>query len=427
MYPYWYVVLVSARLAHSLAQDAYFNTPPDGYRPFGPGYTHGAYPQDFGIVGPSLEAIHDSQKPSAGLAVDVNHNLYLAYPRNAGSTPSNVVICTSFNDEQPWPDAAIQNCTTDQDPSTCFINVQNVVRDDKGRLWIVDSGIPAGAPAGSNAIPGGAKLMSFNETTSKHLRTYAIPENLLAHGMNMNDMKVNTTLGGREGYAFITDASTNSSLVAIDLEDGSGVRRLFNTSVVRADEKYVGSYDGELIYRWNGTQKGYITTAADGITLASGNLYWGVLASRRFYYISQETLVNRNLSDAQVLAAVQNPGQCASEQAGFTSDDRGRVYIAASEHNAIYYVDTLTLEQNMTVNGNAPGVGGLIPAEDYVVKTLVKNAMIQHADSMAILDGWLYFNTNQLTLGPQYQYNNTDKRRGPFRSFRIWVGRGQAA
>jgi hypothetical protein len=151
-----------------------------------------------------------------------------------------------------------------------------------------------------------------------------------------------------------------------------------------------------------------------------------VLASRRFYFISQAVLVNINLTDAQVLAAVQNPGQIASEQAGFTSDDRGRVYIAASEQNAIYYVDTLKSEQNMTVNGNAPGGTGLIPAADYVVKTLVRNAMIQHADSMAILDGWLYFNTNQLTLGPPYQYMNVDKRRGPFRSFKVWIGRGQA-
>jgi hypothetical protein len=158
------------------------------------------------------------------------------------------------------------------------------------------------------------------------------------------------------------------------------------------------------------------------VDVASGNFYWGVLASRRFYYISQEILVNTNLTDAQVLAAVQNPGQCGSEQAGFTSDDRGRVYIAASEQNAIYYVDTLKSEQNMTVNGNPPGGTGLIPTADYVVKTLAKNAMIQHADSMAILDGWLFFNTNQLTLGPQYQYNNTDKRKGPFRSFKVWLG-----
>lgn len=81
----------------------------------------------------------------------------------------------------------------------------------------------------------------------------------------------------------------------------------------------------------------------------------------------------------------------------------------------------------MTVNGHDTGGSGVIPANDYVLKTLLRNAMIQHADSMAILDGWLYFNTNQLTLGPPYQYNNVDKRKGPFRSYRTWIGRGPAA
>lgn len=81
----------------------------------------------------------------------------------------------------------------------------------------------------------------------------------------------------------------------------------------------------------------------------------------------------------------------------------------------------------MIVNGHASGGSDLITASDYVLKTLVRNAMIQHADSMAILDGWLHFNTNQLTLGPPYQYNNVEKRKGPFRSYRIWIGRGPAA
>lgn len=141
---------------------------------------------------------------------------------------------------------------------------------------------------------------------------------------------------GTNGWAFITDESTNSSIVAIDLDTGNTVRRLFNTSVVRADDKYVGSYDGNLIYSWNGTKKSYIQTGADGIALASGNFYWGVLASRRFYYVSQSVVIDPNATDADVLAAVQFPGQCASEQAGFTADDHGRVYIFASEQNAIY-------------------------------------------------------------------------------------------
>lgn len=133
--------------------------------------------------------------------------------------------------------------------------------------------------------------------------------------MNANDVRINNTLG-TNGYAFITDESTNSSILAIDLDNGHVIRRLLNESVVRADPGYVGSYDGHLIYCWNGTQKEYCTTGADGIALASGNFYWGVLASRRFYYVSQSVMIDDSLSDAEVLAAVQDPGDCATEQAG---------------------------------------------------------------------------------------------------------------
>lgn len=102
------------------------------------------------------------------------------------------------------------------------------------------------------------------------------------------------------------------------------------------------------------------------------------------------------------------------------------MYILASEQNAIYYVETSQSEVDMTVNGVPPGGSGLVPPENYVVKTLVRSGMIQHADSAAILDGWLYFCTNQLELSPSRQYNNTDHRKGPFRSYRTWIGRGPA-
>lgn len=138
-----------------------------------------------------------------------------------------------------------------------------------------------------------------------------------------------------------------------------------------------------------------------------------MLASRRFYYVAQSVLTDFSLSDEAVRAAVVFPGELGSEQAGFTADDRGRVYMLASEQNAIYYVDTLQ-------------ASGPVRPEDYVVKTLVRSGLIQHADSAAILDGYLYFCTNQLSLGPSRQFNNTDNRRGPFRSYRYYVGAGPA-
>ncbi|KAJ9633397.1 hypothetical protein H2204_007114 [Knufia peltigerae] len=390
----------------------------------GPGGPLGTCPQDFTIIGTTLQPVHESAQAPTGLAVDPSLNIYLTYPRNSGPTANNVVIATSFTDEKPWPNATIQNCTATQDPSTCFINVQNVVLDSVNQLWIVDSGIN---PGNQSATPGGAKIMSF-DLKGNHLRTYVIPTDLLHDNMNANDVRINNTVGGGKGYAFLTDESKYGSILSINLTDGSTNRRLFNTSVVKPDQSYVGVYDGQPIYAWNGTDRNSGSIGSDGIALASGNVYWGVLSSRRFYYVSQEGVIDKSKTDEEVFAAVQNPGQCGTEQAGFTADDNGRVYILASEHNAIFYVDTLQSQVNETVNGTPPGGAAKVPvtAENYVVKTLARSGLIQHADSAAILDGWLYFCTNQLELSPRFQYNNTDNRRGPFRSYRTWIGAGPA-
>ena len=383
--------------------------------------TNGVCPQDFTIVGPTLHPIHESTDAPTGLAVDPSLNIYLTYPRNSGPTPANVVICTSFTDEVPWPNAAIQNCTAGQDPSTCFINVQNVVLDSINQLWIVDSGIP---PYEKTAVTNGSKIMSF-DLKGNHLRTYVVPQPLLHDGMNANDVRINNTLGTK-GYAFMTDESKYGSLLAVDLDTGATLRRLFNTSVVKPDEGYVGSYDGQLIYAWNKTTKSFINTGSDGIALQSGNVYWGVLGSRRFYYVPQSTLVDPGVSDPAVLAAVVFPGQLGSEQAGFTADDKGRLYMMASEQNAIYYVDTLQSQVTEQVNNTPAGGVGVVKAEDYVVKVLVRSGLIQHADSAAIWDGWMYFCTNQLEFSPVRQYGNVDARKGPFRSYKVWVGAGAA-
>lgn len=69
---------------------------------------------------------------------------------------------------------------------------------------------------------------------------------------------------------------------------------------------------------------------------------------------------------------------------------------------------------------------GMVPADDLIHYTLVRSGQLQAADTACILDGWLYVTTNQQGLAPLRQYNNVDRRRGPFYSYRIWVGRGPA-
>lgn len=385
--------------------------------------TNGVCVQDFKIIGGALEAVHESTHAPTGLALDLEENIYLTYPRNFENATNTVTIATSFADEEPWPSAEIQNCQPGQNASECFINVQNVVLDAHGQLWVLDSGIPYKKTA--PAVTGGAKIMQFDSTTKELVSTYLFPDDILSSGTNLNDLRINNT-AGTEGFAFLTDASVKGGLLAVDLATGGVVKRLAGQAVVMADPGYVGSYNGEPIYCWNGTAKSFCTTSSDGIALQGGQVYWGVLSSRRFYYVPQEIMQNFDATDDEVLAAVQDPGQLASEQAGFTADDQGRVFLLASEQNAIYYVQTEQSRVTEEVTGVPAGGSGPVAAENYYVKTLVRNGLIQHADSAAILNGYLYFCTNQLELGPSRQYNSSDNRKGPFRSYKLFIGAGPA-
>lgn len=385
--------------------------------------TNGVCVQDFKIIGGALEAVHEGTKAPTGLAVDLDENLYLTYPRNFENSTSAVTIATSFTDEEPWPSAEIQNCQPGQNVSECFINVQNLVLDAHGQLWVLDSGIPYKKTA--PAVTGGAKIMQFDAATRELVKTYPLPDDVLSSNTNLNDLRINNT-AGTGGFAYLTDASVNGGLLAVDLATGGAVKRLAGQPSVMADPGYVGSYNGEPIYCWNGTAKSFCTTSSDGIALQGGQVYWGVLSSRRFYYVPQEILQNFDATDEEVVAAVQDPGQLGSEQAGFTADDQGRMFMLASEHNAIYYVQTDQSRVTEEVNGVPAGGSGPVAAENYYVKTLVRNGLIQHADSAAILNGYLYFCTNQLELGPSRQYKNADNRKGPFRSYRLFIGAGPA-
>jgi hypothetical protein len=385
--------------------------------------TNGVCVQDFTIIGGALEAVHESVQAPTGLAVDLAENLYLTYPRNSENSTNTVTIATGFTNEEPWPSAEIQRCQPGQNASECFINVQNLVLDAHGQLWVLDNGIPYKKTA--PAVTGGAKIMQFNPATKELVRTYLFPDDILSSGTNLNDLRINNT-AGTGGFAFLTDASAKGGLLAVDLATGGVVKRLAGQPSVMADPGYVGSYNGEPIYCWNGTTRSFCNTASDGIALQSGQVYWGVLASRRFYYIPQAILQDFQATDEEVLSAVRDPGQLGSEQAGFTADDQGRMFMLASEQNAIYYVQTDQSRVTDEVNGIPAGGSGPVAAENYRVKTLVRNGLIQHADSAAILNGYLYFCTNQLELSPGRQYKNADNRKGPFRSYRLFIDAGPA-
>ncbi|KAI9643247.1 hypothetical protein NHQ30_007863 [Ciborinia camelliae] len=381
--------------------------------------TIGLCSADLDVIGAELHAVHEYVRAPTGLAVDLESNLFFTYARNMEPQTWTLTKATGFTTEVPWPSEAWQTCATGQNASECFVNVQNVVLDAEGVFWVIDSGVPYGA---AKPTTYGAKVMSFNYTTGELIRNYIYPPELYNVKIQLNDIRINNTLG----YAFITEDSAYGSISTLNLKTGETKRHIFNSTFSTPDPHFISMYDGQVIRSWKGTNSSFLNSGTNGIALTGGNVYWGVKASNHWYYASQEAFTS-NLSDAEIEAVIQNPGNFPSEQAGFTADDRGRVYICASSQNAILYADTEQSEVTDVVNGVPAGGSGPVAAANYNLKTLARGGQIQAADTMAILDGWLYFTTNQQGLAPGRQYNNIDKRRGPFRSYRIWIGRGPAA
>lgn len=188
----------------------------------------------------------------------------------------------------------------------------------------------------SYPLVGGAKIISFNISTGEAIRTYVFPEEQFYAKLQLNDLRINNSIG-TGGYAFITDDTKYGSISTIDLDTGDVVRHLYNSTYTSPDSGFVSFYNGEVVRAWNGTTASQIGSGSNGIALASGNVYWSVKASYRWYFVSQETLIKKNVTDAEIIEEIQVPGQIPSETAGYTADDRGRLYItiAAVSPNAL--------------------------------------------------------------------------------------------
>ena len=295
-----------------------------------------------------------------------------------------------------------------------------MVIDSAQRLWVLDTGI---ATDTKTPQAGGAKIMSFNTTTDEMIDNYVLPSDLLVNGTNINDVRFNLTLG-TAGFAFLSDEG--NSIFVLDLGTREWRRRLFNTTVTRPDENFVGSYDGTPFWQWNGTTRSNLQIGADGIALTSGNLYFAPLTARRLYQVSQANLINFNMSESDLLASVEFIGQTGSYLEGFTADDQGRVYMGTAEQNSITYFNTTVPNSSALSIESTPNSTIVASSQNIVLAPFVRSSLIQWPDSMCIQNGYLYFSVNQLPLLSQYQYNNTAQQVKPYSIYRTYVGANPA-
>ena len=139
-------------------------------------------PNNFTVDGPFLEVVHEIYNLTTfptGVAVSEDNRIFINFPRSASNNSITLSVADGFDTTVAYPNASIQTCQPGQNVSTCFVNVQSVVIDSAQRIWALDTGA---GPGQTDALEYGAKIMSFNLTTSEMIDNYVLPYSITANG-----------------------------------------------------------------------------------------------------------------------------------------------------------------------------------------------------------------------------------------------------
>jgi sugar lactone lactonase YvrE len=209
------------------------------------------------------------------------------------------------------------------------------------------------------------------------------------------------------GVAYITDSSDQgpNGIIVVDLNTGESWRRLHDHPSTKAEEPpdlrmLVEGRD--FVERSEDGTTSPIKMGADGIAIGAdgARLYYCCLASRRWWSVATEALINRELDDDAVAATIIDEGDKGGAGDGMETDDQGRLYVTDGEHNAIHRRHP-----------------------DGRWETVVHDPRLLWPDTMSVADGHLYVTANQLHRQDKYR-GGKDERQYPYFLFRTPIDAG---
>jgi sugar lactone lactonase YvrE len=301
-----------------------------------------------------------------------------------------------------FPDQAFNDNDGDADPEA-LVSVQSIVVDPADRLWILDTGSPMFRPTSH----GGPKLVCVDLTRDAVVQTILFPEEVALATTYLNDVRFDLRRG-EAGAAFITDSSDQgpNGIIVVDLATGESWRRLHDhpsTKAATPPELRMIVEGEEFLERSEDGSTNPVRMGSDGIAIAADGtrLYYCCLASRRWWSVSVDALLDRDLDDDGVAGTVVDEGDKGAVGDGLETDAAGRLYVTDGEHNAI--------------RRRLP---------DGSWETVVHDSRLLWPDTMSVAaDGYLYVTANQLYRQDKYR-GGKDERRRPYALFRTRIDAG---
>ncbi len=350
----------------------------------------------------SLEVVHTFSGPMpTGVSVSHSGRIFVNFPLWGDDVRATVMELRD-GAEAPFPNQE-WNSPSGNDDESAFVSVQSIVVDPADRLWVLDTG----SPMFQKTVPGGPKLVSIDLTSDEVEQVITFRADVALPTTYLNDVRFDLSRG-EAGIAYITDSSDQgpNGIIVVDLASGESWRRLHDHPSTKAqtppDLRMV--VEGvDFVERSEDGSVSPVTMGADGIAIAAdgSRLYYCPLASRRWYSVATDALVDRELSDEDVAATVSDEGDKGAVGDGMETDDQGRLYVTDGEHNAIHR---------------------RLPDKSW--ETVVHDERLLWPDTMSVAaDQHLYVTANQLYRQAKYR-GGTDERRRPYVLFRTPIGAG---
>jgi sugar lactone lactonase YvrE len=303
------------------------------------------------------------------VAVSDEGRIFVNYPRWVTDLPCSVAELGPGGEVRPYPHDRLNRWSPGDPGDSQFVCVQSVTCDDRGSLWILDTG----NPLLTGVLPGAAKLVQVDLATDTIARVYPFDSLAAPPGSYLNDVR----LDRRAGLAYMTDSNLGALLV-LDLATGA-CRRLLEDHPSTHAEDIVLTVAGVRLVQADGTP---LRVHADGIALSPDRryLYYQALTARTLYRIPTAALRDTALSAEQLGRRVEKVASSGASD-GLLCDPKGRIYLSALEESAIKR---------------------LLP--DGQLEVLVQDPRISWPDSFARMpDGSVCFTTSRLHEGGRFQ------------------------
>lgn len=312
-----------------------------------------------------------------GVAAAQDGRMFVNFPRWNADVPISVAEVRRDGSIAAYPNVewnSWRNSSSSQiDPRTHFVNVQSVVADKKGNLWVLDPG----APNAEKVLPGAAKLVRIDLATNQVARTYAFDETVAPADSYLNDIRF--TADGR--YAFMTD-SGRGALVMLDIESGVATRVLDRHPSTMMDPTVQVATDGRPLRRPDGRQPMF---HADSIELSADGQYllWQALTGKTIYRVPVAQLTRPDATSDSIARSVEKVAENRVAD-GYLRLRDGRLLITAPEENAVR-----------------------VMGPDGTVTTLVQDRRLRWPDSMAELpDGQVLLTTSRIQDNDWFKPDN---------------------